>query len=462
MVLFTRMLMNTVSFMAGDLLALSWAFFLASSLRMLLKGGHMMPEWSWYVSGLWMVLSLGMKLTPGWGLGVVESTRRLYLLLFTIFAGTSTALFLTKTADETSRFTLTLAFAFAAFLLPLLRQGVKRLLIRYQLWGMLVVIYGHREKVSQLLPILREGIGMGYIPVGIYLVDEGGEREIDRIPVLPLDQDPHPFAHAAIVLEPSTLRNTRPEFSEQISLRYRKALIVPELNEHAPSLWVTPRDLGGVAAMEISTNLLDPWSRLLKVMSETLVILLVLPLAFPLLLLIALLVWLGDFRSPFFVQTRIGFRGHSFRMWKFRTMRPDAETILQKHLEEDPGFREEWEKGFKSRKDPRITPLGRLLRSTSLDELPQLLNVLRGEMSIIGPRPLPAYHDGELPERTRDLRRRVRPGMTGLWQVSGRSESGNDGIIRWDAYYVRNWSLWLDLVILVRTVSAILNRKGAY
>jgi lipopolysaccharide/colanic/teichoic acid biosynthesis glycosyltransferase len=143
-------------------------------------------------------------------------------------------------------------------------------------------------------------------------------------------------------------------------------------------------------------------------------------------------------------------------------MHPNAEAILQKRLRDDPEMRAEWEANFKLRNDPRITLIGRLLRRTSLDELPQFINILRGEMSLVGPRPLPRYHHDELPDRARELRERARPGMTGLWQVSGRSEAGHAGMPKWDTYYVRNWSVWLDIVIFVRTVRTVVSAKGAY
>jgi lipopolysaccharide/colanic/teichoic acid biosynthesis glycosyltransferase len=143
-------------------------------------------------------------------------------------------------------------------------------------------------------------------------------------------------------------------------------------------------------------------------------------------------------------------------------MVPDAEEVLQRELDADPVLREEWEANFKLRQDPRITRVGRLLRRTSLDEIPQYFNVIRGEMSLVGPRPLPQYHFEELPERARAIRSRARPGMTGMWQISGRSDTGNEGIIRWDSFYVRNWSVWLDIVILVRTLRVVLRGSGAY
>jgi Undecaprenyl-phosphate galactose phosphotransferase WbaP len=461
--LWVRWLLNALSFVAGDLLALSLSFYGAGSVRHWLKGGDMLPQWSFYVAGCWVVTSLGLKLSPGWGLGVVDATRRLFLLLVTIFAGTTSALFLVKMSDNTSRLTLSLAFLLSLLLIPILRTLVKKILIRANLWGMQVVIYGMREKTEDLIQVLTEGAGMGYQPVGVFLADcRPGDVEVKGVPVLGEREDPYPFAHTAIILEPSTLKDHHPDFAEQATLQYRKVLIVPELREHAPSLWVTPRDLGGVLGMEISMSLLDPVARMVKLASEFVIVLLILPFAIPLIAVLSLLVWIGDFHSPFFIQNRLGKDGKLFRMWKFRTMRPDAEAVLQEKLEQDTDFRIEWERGFKSSKDPRITGVGQFLRRTSLDELPQFLNILKGEMALIGPRPLPAYHENELPEHVRVLRRRVRPGMTGLWQVSGRSESGNEGFIRWDSYYVRNWSIWLDIVILVRTFQAILRRTGAY
>jgi len=143
-------------------------------------------------------------------------------------------------------------------------------------------------------------------------------------------------------------------------------------------------------------------------------------------------------------------------------MVPNAEAVLREHLRQDPDLRAEWKAHFKLRDDPRLTTLGRWLRRFSVDEIPQLVNVLRGEMSLVGPRPLPRYHYADLPPSVRDLRARVRPGLTGLWQVSGRSASGTEGMEQWDPYYVRNWSLWIDVVVLVRTVRAVIQRTGAY
>lgn len=186
------------------------------------------------------------------------------------------------------------------------------------------------------------------------------------------------------------------------------------------------------------------------------------PLWLPLCLLLALLIWLEDRHTPLFVQQRVGQGGRLFPTYKFRTMVPHAEDVLRRRLAEDPELLAEWLANFKLRQDPRITRAGRVMRKLSLDELPQLLNVLLGQMSLVGPRPLPGYHHSRLSSQTQYLRELMRPGMTGLWQVSGRSEAGNAGMERWDPHYVTNWSLMLDLSVLLRTVRVVLFGSGAY
>jgi lipopolysaccharide/colanic/teichoic acid biosynthesis glycosyltransferase len=214
--------------------------------------------------------------------------------------------------------------------------------------------------------------------------------------------------------------------------------------------------------MEIAGNLLNPFSRAVKWGMDLVLILLWAPVWIPLLALITAGMAIAERQTPFYLQERRGRHGRSFRLIKFRTMVTDADVVLERLLDRDPALREEWRLTRKLQQDPRVTRWGRVLRRWSLDELPQLLNVLRGQMSLVGPRPLPAYHHADLSPRTVRLREMVRPGITGLWQVSGRSESGEAGIERWDTYYVRNWSVWLDLVVLVRTVGAVFSGRGAY
>ena len=163
----------------------------------------------------------------------------------------------------------------------------------------------------------------------------------------------------------------------------------------------------------------------------------------------------------FFGHTRVGQNGKPFKCYKFRTMVPNADQVLNELLTHDPSARQEWNESFKLRNDPRITPIGAFLRKTSLDELPQLWNVLKGEMSLVGPRPV---IDAELERYGTQVNYylEAKPGITGLWQVSGRSDTSYDERVALDSWYAKNWTLWYDIVILMKTFREVLAKKGAY
>ena len=185
--------------------------------------------------------------------------------------------------------------------------------------------------------------------------------------------------------------------------------------------------------------------------------LLVVVLAAPLLFVVALAIKIGDRGPILFRQERVGIGNKHFRIWKFRSMVSDAEARLAEVKDVGAGN----DVMFKAKNDPRITPVGRLIRRFSIDELPQLFNVLRGEMSLVGPRP-PLPSEVERYEDTARRRLLVKPGITGLWQISGRSDLSWEDTVRLDVYYVENWSGIGDLVIMARTIRAVLSRKGAY
>ena len=164
----------------------------------------------------------------------------------------------------------------------------------------------------------------------------------------------------------------------------------------------------------------------------------------------------------FFAHTRIGKDGKPFPCYKFRSMVVNSQEMLQKYLVKNPAAREEWERDFKLKDDPRVTPIGKFLRSTSLDELPQIFNVVRGEMSLVGPRPVIQEELDKYYGETAKLYCTVKPGITGLWQVSGRSDIGYDERVALDATYIKYRSMWGDIVILWKTIGVVLMKKGAY
>jgi Undecaprenyl-phosphate galactose phosphotransferase WbaP len=215
-----------------------------------------------------------------------------------------------------------------------------------------------------------------------------------------------------------------------------------------------------VAMLKLRNNLRYWPARLLKRVFDLLAALVLLVLGALPLLYVALRIR-RDGGQAIFAHKRVGQSGKVFPCFKFRTMQVDAEERLRELLANDPAARAEWEREFKLRNDPRITPIGEFLRRTSLDELPQLFNVIRGEMSLVGPRPviraeLSRYGDDV------DYFLMVRPGMTGLWQVSGRNATSYETRVYLDTWYVKNWSLWYDIAIMFKTIRVVLNREGAY
>ena len=325
-----------------------------------------------------------------------------------------------------------------------------------------VLLVGSYVEALEVHRAVKRVPAAGLLPVGIYLT-EGYAQSRDTTAPVPV------FAGRDILsivrdLGADTIAVCGAAGSERGELR-RLAwqlegtgidlVVAPQLTDVAgPRVHVRPVE--GLPLLHVEEPKLAGMAWLFKTLMDRLVSAICLLLLLPLFAVIALLIRLSDGGPAFFRQARVGRMGTKFEVIKFRTMYTDAEERLAQLVDqnESDGLL------FKIRDDPRITPIGRFLRRTSLDELPQLINVLKGEMSLVGLRPLPA-DDGDF---LGDVRRRllVRPGMTGLWQVSGRSELSWDDAVRLDLYYVDNWSLAFDLVILWRTVGVVLGRRGAY
>ena len=201
--------------------------------------------------------------------------------------------------------------------------------------------------------------------------------------------------------------------------------------------------------------------RVLKPLLDLVIVFLTLPIALPLGIFLAAMIRLTSKGSVLYRHRRIGQFQEPLYVWKFRTMYENSEELLERHLSSNPDARDEWVRTHKLRDDPRVTPMGRMLRKTSMDEIPQLLNVLAGDMSIVGPRPIvdeerPKY-GRHFPTYTYAL-----PGITGLWQVSGRCDVDYPERVLMDVQYVEQWSLWMECKILAKTVLVLLHSKGAY
>jgi lipopolysaccharide/colanic/teichoic acid biosynthesis glycosyltransferase len=228
-------------------------------------------------------------------------------------------------------------------------------------------------------------------------------------------------------------------------------------------MWVTARDLGGSLGFEIKKNLMVRRNHALKMVMDRLIAFPLFVASIPVLVLAAAWIKLTSRGPAFYHQVREGLGGERLTVWKLRTMHVNGDSLLEDWFRVHPEDQAHWNLHFKLQRDPRVLPaIGRLLRRTSLDELPQLWAVLKGEMSLVGPRPLPGYHLEQFSREFRTLRTRVLPGLTGLWQVSARSDGDLKVQEALDTYYIRNWSPWLDLYIVARTVAAVIRGRGAY
>lgn len=266
-----------------------------------------------------------------------------------------------------------------------------------------------------------------------------------------------------IIAIPTASRETLSKIISYLEGKVRRIKFIPDTYQLI-TFSTQIQDLDGVMAISTSQGPLSPANRALKRVFDLLFGILGLVFFLPLYLIAGVIIKREDGGEILFKHTRIGKDLKEFKMYKFRTMIPNAEEKLKEMLDKDKKLREEFYINFKLKDDPRITKIGKFLRKTSLDEFPQFLNVIKGDMSIVGPRPIvkkevDMYYGEEVAKRIFS----VKPGITGMWQASGRSDVENyDERIALDLYYIRNWSLWLDIVIILKTIKAVFAKRGAY
>lgn len=251
------------------------------------------------------------------------------------------------------------------------------------------------------------------------------------------------------------------EVSEKVRRSGARFAIVPPTNGFSLYGLQTQFFFGHkIVLLESRIRLQTATGRTLKYLTDKIGAFLAILLLSPLFIMLALRVR-QDGGSAFYAQTRIGKNGKPFKCWKFRSMIVNADEVLKTYLAENPEAAEEYKRDFKLKNDPRITPVGHLLRKSSLDEIPQFFNVLKGDMSLVGPRPV-VEKETEYYEDKLSYYLSVKPGVTGLWQVSGRNDITYQKRVELDVWYVENWSLWNDMVIFFKTIYVVLARKGAY
>ncbi|MFE1601570.1 exopolysaccharide biosynthesis polyprenyl glycosylphosphotransferase [Methylobacterium sp. ID0610] len=338
--------------------------------------------------------------------------------------------------------------------------AVQRLLMRTGAWGAPTLIVGCDEAGRTLAGTLLAQPELGLRPIG-FVADRLAEPpRSEPLPVID-SLDATSLSSAEVIVFSSCA-----DLAQHDGIRSGAGpsarLLLAQRIEDLQNLWLQVHPLGGAVGLEIRRELYRPRNLLLKRVIDGVIAGIGLLALAPLILLLAGLIALADPGSPFYTQVRVGRNGRPIRVLKLRTMYRDAEHRLRDHLETCPAARAEWQRFFKLADDPRVLPrVGHFLRRSSLDELPQLWNVLCGDMSLVGPRPFPSYHLDSFDPSFRRLRVSVPPGLTGLWQISARSDGDLAVQESQDTYYIRNWSIWLDLYILLATVPAVLGAKGA-
>lgn len=361
--------------------------------------------------------------------------------------------------------TILLSAPFSAALIHVLRFHTTRLLHQLDLWGEPLIIIGTGEASIRISRELLKNPIIGLRPVAVF--DASAEaigQSINGIEVLGTitQASQHARLHniQRVIVTTDCASPTVSLLDELDTNTFKYIQVLPDI-PGLPVHSVSTKPLSDYLTLNITNNLKKRSNQLVKRAFDLGATLVGGLLISPLLVLLFILIKLDSKGPVFYRQERLGKNGKHFRIWKFRSMVKDADAVLERHLAAHPELCEEWERAHKLKQDPRITRVGKMLRATSLDELPQLINVLRGEMSLVGPRPIV---DAEIDKYAHefDLYKMVRPGMTGYWQVSGRSDTSYDYRVSLDSFYTRNWSIWLDLSVLIATVRVVVKREGAY
>lgn len=366
-----------------------------------------------------------------------------------------------------SRFMWPISWGLVLCFTPLLRGVARRCLIRLGHWSQPVLILGVGENAEAAWRALNSEARLGFNVQGF--VQLPGATPLTSLPapvtVIQKKQilswfEQRKGAHLIVALEASEMEHYA-SVVEQLALSTQDMFLVPPVSG-MPLVGLTPQHFfrQEVLMLAVHNNLENFPRQVFKRGFDVFCALAGLTLLAP---LFVFLFWRirCDGGSALYDQERVGRGGRKFRCLKFRTMVPDSAQALERLLQTDAAAMDEWRLGHKLKHDPRITSIGRFLRSSSLDELPQLWNVLRGEMSLVGPRPVVPEELECYGERV-DLYLQVRPGMSGLWQVSGRNNTSYEERVSLDAWYIKNWSLWYDIVIICKTVRVVFNRQGAY
>ncbi|HWL10600.1 MAG TPA: undecaprenyl-phosphate galactose phosphotransferase WbaP [Planctomicrobium sp.] len=454
-----------------DCVGISLCLMMAAFLTSLIPGQYAhLPynEPQFLFNGLIFVLVYAvMGLYPGVAISPIVELK--YMILGTLASGIilMTATIAFGTFSLSNAIFLGLLMIFSLLIVPVTRCLSRELFSQFHWWSQPVIIVGSGQKTEQLYTSLSRKVSSGLNPIGTIgdqadasLNNLNSLGSLSQLEIVARQHKVHWVLIAMSDQTPNSLNRILQHCGSIPNL-----IAIPQIDAF-PSLWTRTRNIGGSLGIHVRERLLSPISQICKRLFDLGAVLVGGILMMPFLIPLLIAIWVCVRRcSPgpmLYSQERIGKGGRIFHVWKFRTMLLNADKILKEHLDQNEERRKEWETFEKLQDDPRVIPgIGQFLRTTSLDELPQLWNVFIGDMSLVGPRPF-IEHQSHMYGDVLRLYHKVRPGITGLWQISGRNHTSFEDRVKFDAYYVRNWSLWMDIFILGRTIRTVLRREGAF
>ncbi len=462
-----RLTYTTLAFLLSDALAVTICGIISVEIRYFFQGQFdpAMYYDHWPVIFLFLLIYAGMGLYPGVLTPPAEELKKSFWASSLMFLALAAGTFLSKDGHLYSRGIFLMCWAMTAAAVPLARSVVRNYAATKPWFGFRAVVFNARQDDGAgdiVLRTLQRHPRMGLAPV--LVVQPEVEQEMFGLKSCSLQSfmeqsEKYSDAYAVVVMAEDRMAEAQTIIKE-CGRRFQKIILAPNLTVQA-SLWASTIDFGGILGLELKQKLLDKKRLILKRSFDVIVALLLFALLSPFLLVLAFVVRKDSAGQAIFCHKRIGKNGNEFILYKFRTMVCNGDALLQNYLDANPERQSEWEKNRKLKRDPRVTSLGRFLRKYSLDELPQLWNVIKGDISLVGPRPIIAAEVEEY-SGSYETYKRVRPGVTGLWQISGRNNTTYSERVDLDTYYVNNWSIWLDIYILCRTLPIVLRGEGAY
>ncbi|MDR0389940.1 MAG: undecaprenyl-phosphate galactose phosphotransferase WbaP [Spirochaetaceae bacterium] len=461
--------LTTAAMMISDLgaimLSFGIGFFLVNLYNMsLINFRSFITYWPYLL--VFILIFYVTFLYPGVAMAPAEELRRFSVGSFFAHGGIILSRYIEDGEFDAISVAFIISFFASTLMLLFCRSNMRILLHKTRLGGIPAVIYGNGNTSHILVERLIKKQTAGYVPILILDDAEESPDDYHGIPVIhditigPEIVKRYNIKMAIVAMPAETDQKKLVKLLKTSISAFRYSVLIPDFF-HVTDIWVTVLDFDGILGLATSHKLKMFWNLGIKRFMDISITVLGGILILPILLIIALLVKLSSPGPVLYGHRRIGINGRHFKAYKFRSMVVDADERLKALLESDPQKRSEWEANHKLKNDPRITAIGKLLRRTSFDEFPQLINILKGEMSLVGPRPIV---DDEIEKYGEDFARifSVKPGLTGLWQVSGRSDTDYGERVFYDTYYLQSWSVWLDLWIFYKTIGVVLRGKGAY